>query len=91
MTNQQIPTEAEVIGWMESLKNWGRWGDDDQLGCLNFITPEKRKRAAGLVQDGEGVTCARPITTEMAPDISFQVQRYMVDSGEGRDTDTPER
>ncbi len=91
MTNQQIPTEAEVIGWMESLKNWGRWGDDDELGCLNFITPEKRKKAAELVQDGDVVTCARPITTEMAPDISFQVQRYMVDSGEGRDTDTQER
>ncbi|MDA0770424.1 MAG: cyclase family protein [Chloroflexi bacterium] len=91
MTNQKIPTEAEVIGWMESLKNWGRWGDDDQLGCLNLITPEKRKRAAALVQDGNVVTCARPITTEMAPDVSFQVQRYMVDSGEGRDTDSPER
>jgi len=61
------------------------------LGCLNLITPEKRKRAAALVQEGVPISCARPITTEMAPDISFQVQRYMVDSGEGRDTDTPER
>ena len=22
------------------VRNWGRWGDDDQLGTLNFITPE---------------------------------------------------
>ena len=86
-----IPTETQVLEWFESLSNWGRWGGDDQLGCLNLITPEKRKRAAVLVQEGVPVSCARPITTEMAPDISFQVQRYMVDSGEGRDTDTPER
>lgn len=86
-----IPTETQVLGWMNSLSNWGRWGDDDQLGCFNLITPSKRKAAAALVQEGIPVSCARPILTEMAPDISFQVQRYMVDSGEGRDTDPPER
>ena len=45
-----IPSEAEVLGWMQSLSNWGRWGDDDQLGCMNLITPEKRKQAASLIQ-----------------------------------------
>ena len=87
----EIPSEAQVLEWMESLSNWGRWGDDDQLGCLNLITPEKRKQAAALVQDGGTVSCARPITTRITPDTTFQVQRYMVDSGEGRDTDPPER
>ena len=86
-----IPTEQEVLGYMESLSNWGRWGPDDELGCLNFITPAKRVQAAQLVRDGGTVTCSRPITTEMAADTTFQVQRYMVDSGEGRDTDPPER
>ena len=23
----------------EKLKNWGRWGPDDEKGTLNFITP----------------------------------------------------
>ena len=32
MATRQIPSEAEVIGWMDSLSNWGRWGKDDQLG-----------------------------------------------------------
>ncbi|MEP7159371.1 MAG: cyclase family protein, partial [Chloroflexota bacterium] len=36
----------------ESVKNWGRWGPDDQLGTLNFITPERVRAAAGLVQSG---------------------------------------
>lgn len=86
-----IPSEAQVLDWMQSLSNWGRWGDDDQLGCMNFITPEKRKQAASLIQDGTTVSCARPIVTDITSDITYQVQRYMVDSGEGRDTDTPER
>lgn len=87
----ETPTESQVLEWMDSLSNWGRWGKDDQLGCLNLITPAKRKAAASLVQEGSSVSCSRPILTETAPDISYQVQRYMVDSGEGRDTDPPER
>ena len=86
-----IPDEAQVLEWLDSLSNWGRWGPDDQLGCLNLIGPTQRQQAVALVTDGLPVSCARPITTEMASDVTFQVQRYMVDSGEGRDTDPPER
>ncbi len=31
---------------------WGLFGDDDQLGCLNLITPEKAVEAAKLVRKG---------------------------------------
>ena len=24
----------------QAVKNWGRWGDDDELGTLNYITPD---------------------------------------------------
>jgi kynurenine formamidase len=87
----KIPSEAQVLDWMTSLSNWGRWGEDDQLGCLNLITPQKRREAAALVTDGVTVSCSRPIVTDITPDITHQVQRYMVDSGEGRETDPPER
>ena len=43
-------TAADIEEWMTSLSNWGRWGEDDQLGALNLITTEKRKAAAALVQ-----------------------------------------
>ena len=43
-----IPSEEQVIQWITSLSNWGRWGEDDQYGCLNLITPEKRQQAAML-------------------------------------------
>ena len=86
-----LPTETEVTGYLRSLSNWGRWGSSDQLGTINLITPAKRIAAAGLVRDGVSVTCARPIVTDITADTTFQPLRFMVDSGEGRDTASPER
>jgi kynurenine formamidase len=35
------------------VSNWGRWGDADELGTLNHITPEKVAQAASLVRRGK--------------------------------------
>src|SRR5260221_8585521 len=35
------------------VRNWGRWGDDDELGTLNLITDEKVREAASLVRAGK--------------------------------------
>jgi kynurenine formamidase len=32
--------------------SWGVWGDDDQVGALNLITPERSRAAARLVRRG---------------------------------------
>jgi kynurenine formamidase len=37
----------------KELSNWGRWGDDDEIGTLNFVTAAKRVQAAGLVKTGK--------------------------------------
>ena len=49
---QGIPTQDEVLHYCSALSNWGRWGAEDQLGTLHFITPEKTRRAVGLVREG---------------------------------------
>ncbi len=85
------PSESEVRGYLKTLSNWGRWGSEDELGTINLITPAKRQAAARLVSHGQSVTCARPITTDITPDTTVQPMRFMVDSGEGRDTVSPER
>ncbi len=36
----------------EKVKNWGRWGPDDELGTLNYITPGSVRAAAALVRSG---------------------------------------
>ena len=56
-------TTEEVHGWFDSLSNWGRWGNDDQLGCLNHITPDARRRGAAAVRHGVSVSCAWDVDT----------------------------
>ncbi|MBC9732340.1 cyclase family protein [Nocardioides marmotae] len=34
------------------LSNWGRWGEEDEIGTINLITPEIRVAAAALIQRG---------------------------------------
>jgi kynurenine formamidase len=72
----------------ESVKNWGRWGMDDQLGTLNFITPAHVRAAAGLVQSGRRVSLEIPINTVAGPDnpnpaIHFVSQGHDIDIGSG--------
>ncbi len=44
----------------DRLRNWGRWGEADQLGTLNFITPEKIQEAASLVRTGRVISMGLP-------------------------------
>ncbi|WP_146339761.1 cyclase family protein [Nesterenkonia sp. NBAIMH1] len=43
---------GEVTLRAEAYRNWGRWGEDDVLGTLNFIDSAKRTQAARLVTEG---------------------------------------
>jgi kynurenine formamidase len=42
------------------VSNWGRWGEDDELGTLNHISPRARARAAGAVVSGQALSLAIP-------------------------------
>ena len=42
------------------LRNWGKWGTDDEIGTLNYITPDKIVQAAGLVKQGKVLSLAIP-------------------------------
>jgi kynurenine formamidase len=37
----------------QSLSNWGRWGDDDERGTVNLVTPDKIVAATDLVRTGK--------------------------------------
>jgi kynurenine formamidase len=41
-------------------RNWGKWGADDEVGTLNYITPEKVVEAAALVRRGKVFSLAIP-------------------------------
>ncbi|MEM3627851.1 MAG: cyclase family protein [Candidatus Bathyarchaeia archaeon] len=42
------------------VRNWGRWGADDQVGTVNFVTPEKIVKATHLVKKGKVFSLALP-------------------------------
>jgi kynurenine formamidase len=46
-------TKADIEAAAERLKNWGKWGADDEIGTLNYTTPDDIVRAAGLVRKGQ--------------------------------------
>jgi kynurenine formamidase len=51
-----------------AVKNWGRWGPDDERGTLNYLTPDKVAAAAALVRSGRTVSMAIPINKVAGPD-----------------------
>lgn len=69
---------ADVDALRTRLSNWGRWGDDDQLGALNHIRPEHRAAAAASARSGRTVSCARPLPTEPSPENPAPASHHMI-------------
>jgi hypothetical protein len=44
-----------------SVRNWGRWGPDDELGTLNYITPERIAAACRLATTGKVFALGIPL------------------------------
>ncbi|MEU6584237.1 cyclase family protein [Nocardia sp. NPDC046763] len=44
----------------ERVRNWGRWGDDDQLGTLNLLTPDRIAYAATRARAGRTIQLGIP-------------------------------
>jgi kynurenine formamidase len=40
----------------KKISNWGRWGDTDEFGALNFIDEEKIRESASLVRKGKSIS-----------------------------------
>lgn len=53
-------TETTIAEAALRLRNWGRWGDDDERGTLNFVSPEHIVSAAKLVRRGRVFALAIP-------------------------------
>ncbi|MCW2738058.1 cyclase family protein [Nocardioides sp.] len=70
----------------DRVRNWGRWGDHDDRGTLNHVTPAQVRAAARLVRDGITVSLAHDLDTVTGPDNSKPALHYMTrlaDAGGG--------
>jgi hypothetical protein len=58
----QLYNIEAVRKWARECSNWGRFGPDDELGTLNYITPDKIREAAQTVRHGKTISLASPLT-----------------------------
>ena len=80
-------SHTEFDNIFKSVCNWGRWGDDDERGTLNYITPDHVKRAASLVRSGRSVSMAIPINKTAGPDNPHPPIHYITHN---HDIDLPQ-
>ncbi len=45
----------------DKLRNWGRWGNDDQIGTLNHVTPQDIVAAGQLIRKGKVFALGIPL------------------------------
>ncbi len=62
-------TPADYLRWRMEMKNWGRWGADDQRGASNLITAEKSLTAARLVKSGIVISLAHAVPQEVDAEV----------------------
>ncbi|GAB3200988.1 cyclase family protein [Nocardioides hungaricus] len=68
----------------DAPRNWGRWGSDDELGALNYLTPAGVLRAITEVRSGEVFTLGtriggaegEPVTPERSAARRWHVQDH---------------
>ena len=77
-------TLAEFDEIFKAVKNWGRWGPDDELGTLNYITADTVRAAAATVRSGRRATMAIAMNTAAGPDNPSPVTHHVV---QGHDID----
>ncbi|MCK8438516.1 cyclase family protein [Streptomyces sp. D2-8] len=52
MSLDRTDPEGAIAEAAKACSNWGRWGEDDVLGTLNFLDEAKRREGAALVRRG---------------------------------------
>lgn len=60
-------------------KNWGRWGDDDEIGALNFLTQDEVLRGIRAVEHGKVFTLGSRIADPQGEPVwpgRAEAQRY---------------
>src|SRR4051812_31341202 len=78
-TRDRAPRNAaEFDTLFQQVKNWGRWGPNDELGSANLVTPAKKKQAVALVKDGVTVSLAHNAMTEKAEDNASPFEHTML-------------
>jgi len=78
----EVWTPERMRSVFEEVKNWGRWGAEDESGALNLITPDKRREAAAAVVSGETVSCAYELAVQPSVENPHPALHMMIQGGD---------
>ena len=75
----ETPSISDLL--KDAPSTWGKWGPDDEVGALNYLTPAEVMRGIGSVRDGRVFTLQRligdpkgdPVWPGRAPAVRTQV------------------
>ncbi|MGY0488252.1 cyclase family protein [Streptomyces sp. WG-D5] len=73
MSSKLTIEEFEALA--DRVRTWGRWGDHDERGTLNYITQEARVRASACVVDGAAFPLSIPLTWK-GPQHAGPIMRF---------------
>lgn len=59
-----MPLPDEIAALAAEVSNWGRWGDDDELGCGNLLSAESTRRGTAAVRDGRRISLAADLKAD---------------------------
>jgi kynurenine formamidase len=68
-----------VLAYLRATRNWGRWGDDDEYGAPNLITPEKIVQASRTVRDGKCISLGRDVPAKPSAANRHPAQHVVMD------------
>lgn len=61
--DRSAPTSSDLATYYTRFSNWGRWGNEDKFGTLNFINQDTVLHAKSLIRHGKSVSLGRPMTS----------------------------
>ena len=60
----ELPAEVKELA--ARVRNWGRWGADDEVGALNFLGAANVLEAVKLIRSGRVFTLQAPMAEPTA-------------------------
>ena len=66
-----MPVPAEFTEVAARVRNWGRWGADDEIGTLNLVDDEARRRGVASVVSGRAFALGLPLSEAEGIQLGF--------------------
>ena len=66
-----MPVPAVFTDVATRVRNWGRWGPDDEVGTLNLIDEAARRRGAAAVVSGKAFALGLPLSEAEGIQLGF--------------------